>query len=83
MVVVDKKRGTCKIIGFGVPVDSRIEEKEKEKTEKYQDLRRQLQQIWNVRVKFILLVVGSLDAIPKQFGHRLKETGITVEIGQV
>ena len=29
------------------------------------------------------LVVGSLGAIPKQFGNRLKETGITAEIGQV
>ena len=29
------------------------------------------------------LVVGSLGAIPKQFGIRLKETGITAEIRQV
>ena len=83
LVVVDKKRRTCKIIDFAVPGDSRIEEKEKEKIEKYQDLRRELQKIWNVRVKIIPLVVGSLGAIPKQFGNRLKETGITAEIGQV
>ena len=44
-VVVDKKRRTCKIIDFAVPGDSRIEEKEKEKIEKYQDLRRELQKI--------------------------------------
>ena len=29
------------------------------------------------------LVVDSLGAIPKQFGNRLKETGITAEIRQV
>ena len=29
------------------------------------------------------LVVRFLGAIPKQFGNRLKETGITAEIGQV
>ena len=34
-------------------------------------------------MKIIPLVVGSLNAIPKQFGNRLKETGITAEIGQV
>ena len=45
LVVVDKKRRTCKIIDFAVPGDSRIEEKEKEKIEKYQDLRRELQKI--------------------------------------
>ena len=27
--------------------------------------------------------MGSLGAIPKQFGNRLKETGITAEVGQV
>ena len=74
--VVDKKR-TFKIIDFAVPGDSRIEDKEKEKIEKYQDLRRELKKIWNVRVKIIPLVVGSLGAIPKQLGNRLKETGIT------
>ena len=70
LVVVDKKRRTCKITDFAVPGDSRIEEKD-------------LQKIWNVRVKTIPLVVGFLGAIPKHFGNRLKETGITAEIGQV
>ena len=63
MVVVDKKRRTYKFIVVAVPGDSRIEEKEKEKIEKYQDQSRELQKIWNVRVKIILLVVGSLGAI--------------------
>ena len=41
----------------------------KKRQKKYQDLRRELQKIWNVRVKIIPLVVGSLDAIiPEQFG---------------
>ena len=82
LVVVDKKR-TCKIIDFTVPGDSRIENKEKEKIKKYQDLRQELQKIWNVRVKIIPLVVGSLGVIPKQFGNRLKKTGITANTGQV
>ena len=63
LVVVDKKRRTYKFIVVAVPGDSRIEEKEKEKIEKYQDQSRELQKIWNVRVKIILLVVGSLGAI--------------------
>ena len=42
LVVTEKKRRTCKIIEFAVPGDSRIEEKEKEKIEKYQDIRREL-----------------------------------------
>ena len=82
LVVVDKER-RCKTIDFAVPGDSRIEEKEKDKIEKYQDLGRMLQKIWNVKVKIILLVVGSLGTIPKQFGNRLKQTGITVGTAQV
>ena len=77
-----KKRG-CKIIDFAVPGDSRIEEKEKEKIEKYQDLGWELQRIWNVKVKIIPLVVGSLDTILKQFGNRLKQISITVGTAQV
>ena len=72
MVVVDKKERSCKIIDFAVPGDSRIEEKEKDKKEKYQGLGRELQKISNVKVKIILLVVDLLGAIPKQFGNRLK-----------
>ena len=83
LVVVNKKERTCKIIDFAVPGDSRIEEKEKEKIEKYQDLGRELKKLWNVRMKIIPLVVGSLGAIPKQFDKRLKDIGISVGIGQV
>ena len=72
LVVLDKKERSCKIIDFAVPGDSRIEEKEKDKREKYQDLERDLQKIWNVKVKIMPLVVGSLGTIPKQFGNRLK-----------
>ena len=34
-------------------------------------------------MKIIPLVVGFLGAIPKQFGNRLRVTGITAEIRQV
>ena len=83
LVVVDKKERSCKIIDFAVPGDSRTEEQEKDKIEKYQDLGRELQKIWNVKMKIILLVVGSLGAIPKQFGNRFKQIGITAGTAQV
>ena len=83
LVVVDKKERSCKIIDFAVPGDSRIEEKENNKIEKYQDSGRELQKIWKIKVKIIPLVVGSLGAIPKQFGNRLKQIGITAGTAQV
>ena len=82
-IVVDKKKKTSKIIDFLVSGDSRFEENEKEKIEKYLDLRRELKKIWNVRLKIIPLVVGSLGATAKQFSKRLKETDITAEKWQV
>ena len=82
MVVVDKER-SCKIIDFAVPGDSRIEEKEKDKIEKYQELGRELQKIWNVNVRIITLVLGSLGATRKQFGNRVKQIGIRAGSEQV
>ena len=79
MVVVDKKKRSCKIIDFAVPGVSMIEEKEKDKVEKYQELGRELQKMWNVQVK----IIGSLGAIRKQFGNRLKQSGITAGTEQV
>ena len=73
LVVVDRKERSCKLIDLAFPGDSRIEEKEKDKTEKYEDLGRELQKIWNAKVNIIPLVVGSLGAIPKRFGNRLKQ----------
>ena len=35
LVVFDKKERSCKIFDFAVPGDSRIEDKEKDKIEKY------------------------------------------------
>ena len=83
LVLVDEKERSCKIIDFAVPGDSMIGEKEKDKIEKYQDLGRELQKIWNVKVKIIPLVVGSLGAIPKQFDNRLKQIGITAGTAEV
>ena len=60
-----KRREVVKF-DFSVPGDRRIEN-EKDKIEKYQNLGLELQKIWNVKVKIIPLVVGSLGAIPKQF----------------
>ena len=83
LVLVDKKERICKIIDFAVPGDSRIEEKKKDKIEKYQDLGRELQKIWNAKEKIIPLVVGSLGAIHKEFGDRLKQIGITAGTADV
>ena len=52
------------IVDFAVPFDSGVVEKEKEKIEKYQDLARELKKIWNMTVKVVPIVLGSLGTIP-------------------
>ena len=54
---------------------------EKEKIEKNQDLKKELQKIQNVNVKIIRLVVGFLGATPN-IPNRLKETDTTSEMGK-
>ena len=82
LVVVDKKERSCRINDFAIPGDSRIDDKEKHKIEKYQNLGRELQKICNVKVKIIPLVLGYLGATPKQFGNMLTQIGITAGTGQ-
>ena len=53
LVLAEKKERSCKIIDFTIP-GGRIEEKEKDKIEKYQGLGRELQKMWNVKVKIII-----------------------------
>ena len=48
-----------------------------------EDLGRELQKIWNSKVKIIPLVVSSLYAIPKKFGNRWKQIVITVGTAEV
>ena len=42
MMIIDKDNKLCLIVDFAVPSDHRIEIKEREKIEKYQDLKREV-----------------------------------------
>ena len=42
LIIINKKKRTCKIIDFAVPTDHRIKLKECEKKDKYLDLAREL-----------------------------------------
>ena len=55
---VDYKKQCGFFIDVSIPVDINIIEKEKEKILKYQDLRIELQKLWNIRLKVIPVVLG-------------------------
>ena len=74
----------CHLIDIAVPDDSRVEVKENEKVQKYQDLARELRKLWQVKVKVVPVVVGVLGTIPKALEKQLKEieTSVRVELLQ-
>ena len=68
LILVDKKEKSCVIIDVAVPGDCRIRQKEIEKVEKYQNLKRELKRLWSLKkVKVVPVVVGALGCISKGF----------------
>ena len=51
LVVVDKQQAVCQIIDVAAPGDARVELKEKEKIDKYQDLAKELRKLWKVKTR--------------------------------
>ena len=60
-----KKKRSCKIVDFAVPVDHRIKLKECEKKDTYLDLARELKKLWNMKVTIVLIVIGAFGTITK------------------
>ena len=54
--------------------------KEKEKNEKYQDIRIELQKVWNVKVVVIPVVIGALPTMSKEIHHFVKQIDIPEDI---
>ena len=50
MILIDKKHHECQIIDFAIPYDTKGDDKEVEKIERYLDLARELKKVWNMKV---------------------------------
>ena len=48
IVIIDKRRQSEIIVDIAVPADGRVHEKEREKVEKYQELRRDIGRLWKL-----------------------------------
>ena len=53
------------MIDFAVPADHRIKLKECEKRDKYLDLARELNKLWNMQVTIIPIVIGAFGTVTK------------------
>ena len=48
LIIINKKKRTCKTVDFAIPANHRIKLKECEKKDKYHDLARELKKLWNM-----------------------------------
>ena len=82
LIVIDKKEQKGIIIDIAVPADVRVEEKEKEKVEKYQDLKKEIKRLWKLgNVEIVPVVVGALGSVSAEFERWMGKLGITCNVG--
>ncbi|KAJ8024904.1 hypothetical protein HOLleu_34957 [Holothuria leucospilota] len=71
LVIIDKGNKIATIVDVAVPSDTIIERKERKKIEKYQNLRLEVQIMWDVKAKVVPVVVGALGATTQNLDKRL------------
>ena len=80
IVVVNKKERKCYITDVAVLGDVRIAEKEMEKIEKYDELKREVERLWKVKAKVIPIVLGALGTVTRNLSNYIKEIGVNTQI---
>ena len=61
---------------MATPGDGRIEEKELEKISKYQDLKIEIERLWEKQATVVPIVIGSLGTIPRDLREHLRMIGL-------
>ena len=80
IVVINKEKRECKIIDIAVPGDQNIKVKKLENITKYQELRLQVQKLWDVKATVIPIVAGALGIVSEEPENHLKTIGIPIVI---
>ena len=79
IVVLNKNEGSCAIIDIAIPRDIRVSKKEKEKFDRYQELKREIKRMWIIRsIKVIPVVVGPLGSTLKKLQKCMEELEIVI-----
>ena len=80
LIIINKKKRTCKIVDFAVPADNREKLKESEKEDMYFDLAREWKKTWNMKVTFIPVITGALGTVTKGLLKGLEDLEITGQV---
>ena len=68
-----QKKRICKILDFAVPADHGIKLKECKKKDKYLDLTRGIEKLWNMKVTILPIVIGAFGTVTKGLLKRLED----------
>ena len=72
------------VTDVAIPGDKRITDKEKEKIEKHQNLKREIQRPWNVKkIDVIPVVLWALGSVTKDFEKYVDKIGIKIDLHTV
>ena len=81
IVVIDKEKKETKIIDIAIPGDKRVDEKEREKIDKYRILRDEIARLWKMKkVHVIPVIVGALGTVSKNFEKHVSDIGIVLKV---
>ena len=81
LVVINNQEQKCQVIDMiAFPEDTAVKSKEEEKLEKYQNLAREIQNLWSVRTQVLPVVIGALGTVPKRLERNLKRIGTNTSI---
>ena len=84
IILIDKNEQKGTIIDIAVPTDVRVGEKEREKMEKYQDLKKKTGRLWKLKmVGVVPVVIGALGSVTKESDGWIEKLGITIIVGEM
>ena len=81
IIVIDNTSRECHFIEITCPLDWSILERENFKVDKYQDLKREVAKLWNVRPVVIPVVVGTLGMVTNWLEGFTRNIGLDVPVG--
>ena len=71
MIIVGKTNKKAQVVDLAVPEDHRIKISQQSEIENYQDLKRELKMLWNLKISVVPIVIGALGTILKSLEKHL------------
>ena len=78
MIIMDKTSKKTQIVNFDVPTNHWIKISQQNKIDNFQDLKRELQKLWNLKTSIVPIVIVGLRTILKSIEKHLNELNLEV-----